>query len=180
MSRGYWRGGTYVPWGGRHESGGWGLIVVLAIAVLVFGTGWITGAARFVSGYVTGNEHGTEQLTSPVTQSAGGLTLTVQSVTRTRHFIRVGVVSRNNTGATLTMHLGGLCQLAGDDGKTLTADSYRSHWSDELAPGTKHRGILVFEGHLPRSATRASLSFTSIYGGPDSITVPDIRLKSTI
>lgn len=34
---------------------------------------------------------------------------------------------------------------------------------------------LVFEGHLPRSVRRASLSFTSIYGGPDSITVPDIR-----
>lgn len=177
MSRGHWRGGTYVPWGGgRDEPGGMWLVVVLAIAILVFGTGWITHAARFVIGYVTGNEHGSEQLRSSAIGRAGDLTLIVDSVTRTRHFIRVGVVARNDSGATLTMHLGSLCQLAGDDGTPLTADP-RSHWSDELPPGSKRRGNLVFEGHLPRSVRRASLTFTSIYGGPASITVPDIRLR---
>jgi hypothetical protein len=156
------------------------LIVVLAIAVLVFGTGWITHAARFVTGYVTGDEHGSERLSSPATQRANGLTLTVVSVIRTRHLIRAGVIGRNDSEATLTMHLGSLCQLAGDHGKTLTADSYRSDWSDDLAPRSLQHGTLVFEGHLPRSVSRASLSFTSIYGGPDSITVPSIRLRRSI
>jgi hypothetical protein len=155
------------------------LIVVLAIAVLVFGTGWITDTARFVVGYVTGNEHGTELFRGSVSQNAGGLTLTVTRVTRTRHFTRVNVVSRNHSGATMTIHRGGLCQFTGEDGTKLSADTYRGQWSDELAPGTKQRGAVVFEGHLPRSVRRASLSFTSIYGGPDSITVRGIRLKSS-
>jgi hypothetical protein len=151
----------------------------LLIAVLVIGVGGlgVTAGIRYAVGYLTGNEPGTSRLAEPATGSAGGLSLTVESVTYTAHFTRVGVAALNQTGTTVSLPLFGYCVLSGSDGTTLQADPFRSHWSDTLAPGILQRGVIVFGGHLPAPVLQAALSFTQIFGpGGGSITVHHITL----
>jgi hypothetical protein len=151
----------------------------LLIAVLVIGVGGlaVTAGVRYAVGYITGNEPGTSRLAEPVTASAGGLTLTVESVTYTAHFTRVGVAARNDTDTTVSLPLYGYCVFTGSDGTTLQADPFRSHWSDTLPPGILQRGTIVFSGHLPPSVLQAALSFTQIFRlGGGSITVHHINL----
>lgn len=169
------------PPSGQQARRGTPLAIVLVIAVLVIGVGGfaVTEAVRYGVGYITGNEPGTDRLKRPATASADGLTLTVESVTYTDHFTRVGLAARNETETSLSLPLFGYCVLTGADGTTLEADPFRSRWSDTLAPGSLQRGTITFKGHLPDSIRRASFSFTQIFGrlGGGSITVPDIRLR---
>jgi hypothetical protein len=141
--------------------------------------GWgVTQGVRYVVGYITGNEPGTERLIKPVTASAGGLTLTVESVEHTAHFTRVRLAARNNTRAALSLPLFGNCVFVGDDGSTLETDPFRSRWSETMAPGSVQRGAVIFNGHPSGSVTRASLNFAQIFGpGGGSITVRGIRLR---
>jgi hypothetical protein len=151
----------------------------LLITVLVIGVGGlaVTAGIRYAVGYFTGNEPGTSRLVQPATSSAGGLTLTVESVTYTAHFTQVGVAARNQTGTTVSLPLYGYCVLTGSDGTTLQADPFRSHWSNTLAPGILQRGVIVFSGHLPAPVLQAALSFTQIFGpGGGSITVRPLNL----
>jgi hypothetical protein len=164
----------------RAASRGISLPLALATAVLVIGVGGfaVTEGVRYVVGYVTGNESGTNRLVHQTSASAGGLTVTVEGVTYTAHFTRVDVAARNTTGTTLSLPLFGYCVLTGHQGTTLAADPFRSRWSDSLAPGSFQRGTIVFKGHLPASVRRASFSFTQIFGpGGGSITVRHLRLK---
>jgi hypothetical protein len=156
------------------------LAAALLISFLVIGVGgWaVTVGVRYAVGYITGNEQGTERLVQPATSSSGGLTLTVDSVVHTDHFTRVGVAALNETGSSLSLPLSGFCVFVGGDGTTLKADAFRSRWSETLAPGIRQRGTINFDGHIPKSVKRASLSFTQIFGpGGGSITVPDIMLR---
>lgn len=81
----------------------------------------------------------------------------------------------------MSLPLSGFCSLVGDDRTTLEADSFKSQWSETLAPGSSQRGTITFNGHLPDSVTGASLNFSTVFPqgfeGPDSITVPGIRLR---
>jgi hypothetical protein len=151
----------------------------LLITVLVIGVGGlgVTAGIRYAVGYVTGNEPGTSRLIQPATASAGGVSVTVESVTYTAHFTRVGVAARNQTETMVSLPLYGYCVLTGSEGTTLQADPFRSHWSDSLAPGVLQRGVIVFSGHLPAQIVQAALSFTQIFGpGGGSITVRPLYL----
>lgn len=152
----------------------------LLVAFLVMGVGGWTATlgVRYVVGYVTGNEQGTDRLVRPVTARSNGVTLTVEKVVYTDHFTRVRLVARNETGSSLSLPLSGFCVFVGEDGTTLTADSFRSRWSTTLAPGTRQSGTVTFDDHLPDSVKRASLSFTQIFGpAGGSATVRDIMLS---
>jgi len=151
----------------------------LLIAFLVIGVGGLaaTEGVRYAVGYITGNEPGTSRLVEPASASSGGLTLTVESVTYTAHFTRVGVAARNQSGTALALPLFDNCVFTGNEGTTLQADSFRSRWSDTLAPGSFQRGVIIFSGHLPALVLQASLSFSNIFGpGGGSITVHYLRL----
>ena len=111
--------------------------------------------------------------------AAGGLTLTVESVTYTAHFTQVGVAARNQAGTSLSLPLYENCVFTGSDGTTLQADPFRSRWSETLAPGSFQSGTIIFPGHLPDSVLQASLSFPQIFAlGGGSITVRPINLTA--
>jgi len=158
---------------------GMALPLALLTTVLVIGVGGLaaTIGIRYAVGYFTGNEAGTSRLVQPVSNSAGGLTVTVESVTYTAHFTQVGVAARNETGTMVSLPVYGYCVFTGSDGTTLQADPFRSHWSDTLAPGSLQRGTITFPGHLPDAVLQASFSFTQIFGpSGGSITVHAIML----
>jgi hypothetical protein len=163
----------------REASVGRAILVVL----LVIGVGGfaLTLGVRYVIGYLTGNESGTERLARPATGSAEGLTLSVESVVYTDHFTRLEVVTRNETGNSVSLPLFKNSLLVGGDGTTLEADSFRSRWSNTVAPGGVQRGTITFQGHLPDRVRRGRFGFTRVFamgfGGPDSIFVEGIRLK---
>jgi hypothetical protein len=167
------------PYPTRVKRRGMSLPAALLTAILVIGVGGLAATAgiRYAVGYFTGNETGTSRLAEPATASAGGLTLTVESVTYTAHFTQVGVAAHNETGSTLSLPVYGNCVFSGSEGTTLQADPFRSHWSETLAPGSFQRGTIVFPGHLPDSVLQASLSFSQIFTlGGGSITVHPINL----
>jgi hypothetical protein len=180
------RPGDAVPYRryGPAKRRGTPLPVALVVAVLVIGVGGyaVTQGVRYAVGYVTGNEPGTERLLEPASASAGGLTLTVESVKHTAHFTRVRIAARNDSEVPLTLPLFKNCLLVSDsgDGTTLEAEPFKSRWSEQLAPGSLQRGTITFDGHLPDTARRASFSFITIFafgpGGPRSIKVSEIRL----
>ena len=170
-------GGRYPP--PRVRARRTPLPIALLIAIVVIGGGGlaVTAGIRYAVGYFTGNEPGTSRLIEPATASSGGLTVTVESVTYTAHFTKVGVAARNQTDASVSLPLFGYCVFAGRDGTTLQADAMRSDWSSTLAPGILQRGVIVFSGHLPAQDLHAALSFTQIFrlsGG--SITVRPLDL----
>lgn len=147
------------------------LVVALVIAYLVFGLR-IPDQVKHGVQYITGNEPGREILKGARRASVGGLTLRVVRVERTTHFTRVLAEMHNTSPQTIQTHVNGdLCELAGG-GKVLHTNSWWSRaWTEELAPGDYETNNLVFSGHLPASAEPATLSFTEIVGGPDSISV---------
>lgn len=190
---------SYRRYGVEGERRGLPVPAVLLIAVLVLGVGgWAaTQGVRYAVGYVTGNEPGTERLRGgPVSATAGGLTLTVESVSQTAHFTRVRIEAKNDTDSSMTLPLFKNCVFRGGDGTTLEADAFKSRWTEDLGPGGLQRGTVTFKGHIPDSVRRAELSFSHIFSfpsstgfpdpgapiqppdlGPGSITVRDIRLR---
>ena len=103
-------------------------------------------------------------------------------VIHTPDFTRVTVMASNDRPNSITLPLFQNCTPRGADGTTLQADSFRSDWSETLAPGTHdQRGIVVFPGHLPDSVRSASLSFATVFeagfGGPKSLTVTGLALR---
>jgi hypothetical protein len=167
---------------GRRRGASLPVVLVVAVAVLGIG-GWaVTQGVRYAVGYVTGNESGTERLREGVSGTAGGLTLTVRSVEQTRHFTRVEVRARNDSGVTVTMPLFKNCFFVGGGGRTLEAESFKSRWPDTIAPGAPQTGTITFDGHLPDEARRASLKFATLFfQGPapqGGIEVSGIRLRS--
>lgn len=147
---------------------------VLVVFVLVGAGGYAAAAGvRYVAGYMSGNEPGTDVLARPASQSAAGVTLTVNEVLRTRHFTRVEIAVRNTGTESVSLPLFGNCTLVGADGTVLEADSFRSDWSDTIPPGGAQRGTVTFEGRLPPNVTGATLSFSHVFrlrGG--SVSVP--------
>ncbi len=153
------------------------------VILLVLGVGGFaaTQGVRYVVGYTSGKETGTDRLVTPVTKNAAGLALTVAKVEYTRHFTRVELTVRNNTSSTsITLPLFENCVFSAADGTTLQADDFRSQWSQTIPPGAFQRGTITFPGHLPTTAKRASLSFSHIFGtfNANAISVTGIRLRS--
>jgi hypothetical protein len=170
--------------GGRapQRAGRSGLAVGMVV-LLVLGVGGFaaTQGIRYVVDYTTGKETGTDRLVSQATKNAAGLTLTVVKVEYTSHFTRVELTVRNNTSTnSITLPLFENCVFSAADGTTLRADSFRSQWSQTIPPGAFQRGTITFPDHLPDTATRASLSFSHIFGtfDADAISVTGINLNS--
>lgn len=86
--------------------------------------------------------------------------LTVSQVIHTSDFTRGTVTASNDRPNSIILPLFQNCTLRGAGRTTLQADSFRSDWSETLAPGTHgQRGVVVFPGHLPSSlASRRSAS----------------------
>ena len=128
------------------------LPIGLLVTVLVLAGGGLAVAAgaRYVVGRITGDQEGTDRLVSAKSVKDKDVTLTVSQVIHTPDFTRVTVMASNDRPNSITLPLFQNCTLRGADGTTLQADSFRSDWSETLAPGTHgQRGIVVFPGHLP-------------------------------
>lgn len=165
----------------RAPVGRSGLVVALVV-LLVVGVGGfaVTKGIRAAVDYTTGKQTGSDRLVSEVTKKAAGLTLTVLEVEDTSDFTRVEVTVRNTSSVTsIGLPLFNNCVLSAADGTTLQADESKSQWTDSVAPGAFQRGVITFPGHLPKTATRASLSFSHVFGAFAAISVTGIQLKST-
>jgi hypothetical protein len=164
---------------GRRAPIGAGILV----AVLIIGGGGLALAYGIgtLTSFVTGNQSGTERLVTPVAQEAQGVTVTVQSVEQTRDFTRVEVSVRNGLSNTITLPLFENATMRAPDGTTLKADSFRSSWSDSIAPGQLSSGTVVFPGQLPDATTSATFAFARVFEqgfeGPDSIVVDGLMLR---
>jgi hypothetical protein len=168
-----------------HERQRRGLRLTTAIVtvLLVIGGGGlaVTLGTRYVVGVVTGSEPGVDRLVAPVSTSSKGLGLAVDTFEDTPHYTRLTVTVRNNVGNPLSLPLLGNCVVVGDDGTTIEADSFRSHWSVSVAPGSRQSGTIVFGSHLPSGVLDASLAFATVFeqgfDGPKSIRVDGLKLR---
>jgi hypothetical protein len=151
--------------------------IIIAILAVLIGVGVggfaLTAGAKYVGGYLTGNESGQDRLIKPVAKAGGGLTVTVENVTYTGHFTRVEVKLVNAGKESMNVPLD--ATLAGAEGEALRADASRSDWPGSIpASGTEH-GTITFKGHLPESASTANLTLKS---GGTTLTVPGLALSN--
>jgi hypothetical protein len=160
-----------------------GRVPLLAAALLLLvlcggGAAAATYGSKFLGGWLTGDEKGTNILAGPATGEAGPLKLTVDRAEQTRNFTRVHLAGTNSGDQSAKLVIG-FVQLTGDDGTTLKADPFRSDWPEDVTPGRAGvAGWLVFKDHLPPGTTSASLTFTTIFGpGGGEISVSDIPLQ---
>lgn len=166
----------------RPARGGQSVTSALVAVVLIVGLGGLaaTWGVRYAAGYLSGNEPGTDRLVEQVTSQSEGLSLTVTKFEETRHFTRVMVTVENSVGNSLSLPLFGNCLVVGGNGSTLEAESFKSDWSETVAPGVRQTGTITFSGHLPDGVRRARLVFSTVFeqgfNGPSSIQVPDLRL----
>jgi hypothetical protein len=154
------------------------IIAVLVLLALCGGGGFaVTGGVRFLVGWATGNESGTDRLAQQASGQGSGVTLTVRHVVYTSHYTRVDVLVQNGSQDSVSLPLFGNCVLTGSEGTTLQADPDRSRWATTIPPGASQSGTLVFGGTLPDSAQSASLSFSHVFVlGGRALTVRDIPL----
>jgi hypothetical protein len=161
-----------------------GTRVPMVVAVLVMlllcggGVGAVTFGARYIGGWVTGDEAGFDVLAEERSAEAGDVTLTVHQVLLTRHYTRVELSATNRGSNTINLPIFGNCQLIpSGDRRTLDGDPFRSDWSDAVPPGQTVRGIVTFP-RLPDGVDSISISFATIFGqfGATSITIADVPL----
>jgi hypothetical protein len=162
---------------------GLSLPAALFAIVLILGVGGFaaTLGIRYVVGYISGNEPGTDRLVQSVAIEAQGLTVRVTKFEETRHFTRLTVTVRNHVGKSLSLPLFKNCVVVGGNGTTLEADAFRSDWSESIAAGARQSGTITVTGHLPAGVRRASLAFSTVFEqgfeGPDTIRVTGLRLS---
>ncbi len=159
------------------------LTTAILTALLVLGGGGlaVTWGTRYAVGVFTGSEPGVDRLATPVSTTSKGLGLAVEKFEDTPHYTRLTVTVSNNVGNPLSLPLLGNCVVVGDDGTTIEADSFRSHWSESVAPGSRQTGTIIFGSHLPVGVAKASLAFATVFeqgfDGPKSIRVDGLSLR---
>jgi hypothetical protein len=155
--------------------------VLVVLAVCTGGAGGAAWVVQYAGGWVTGHEDGPDVLVEEVSATAGPLTLTVHAVLDTTHFTRVEITGANDGDESMRLPVFENCFLTAASGLTLTAGAFRSDWPEAIPPHGAVRGFLTFGRRLPPDTTVVSLAFTTVFvqgfGGPDSITVPRIRLR---
>jgi hypothetical protein len=164
----------------RRRSRGTPALVAILVALVVCGGGGlaITTGARYVVGWVTGKEDGTDRLVQAASARSGNVTLTVNRVLSTSHFTRVELTVQNSGSDSVTLPVYGNCTFTGAEGTVLAADPFRSQWSETVPPGALQRGTVTFSGKLPDEVARASLSFSHVFVlGGGAITVSGIALR---
>ena len=140
------------------------VVAVLAVLLLVCGGGGLalTAGIQYGYGWVTGNEDGPVVYRGTTSGKARAVTVTVTQVMITRHFTRAGITVRNTGDVTVTLPLYENCQLVDASGRSLQADSFRSQWSNNVAPGGTQTGVINFTGEA--GAGPATLSFGTVFG----------------
>jgi hypothetical protein len=159
------------------------IVAVVVIILLLCGAGGVAvtpGVQRAVS-WVQGMvcpqcEPGEDWLVGPVDGSAGALTVTVSEVEVNSRVIKVSLTAANDGGESLSLN-------AGFSHFTVAGQTFRYEGAGDFTidapPGGVAHGVFVYDGVPPRSATEASLSFTTIFGfGPESLTVTPIALRA--
>jgi len=161
---------------------GTSITVVLLVMVLVLGVGGLAVAwvGRYAVGWVTGNETGTSVLVDPRSSTSKHVTLDVLHIEETEHFTRVTAVATNGLANQISLRRFMNCTLTADSGTTLQADGFKGDWVEEVGPGEKHQGVIVFPGHLDAAADTATLAFASIWEfgntGPKSLRVKGLEI----
>lgn len=159
-----------------RSRGGPSLAGLLAV-VLALGAGGlaVTAGVRYAAGYFSGVEDGVDRLVgSPPTGGNRNVRLAVNHVFETDHFTRVDVTVVNRGQQTQSLPLFGWCSLVGSDGVALEADSFKSQWTEQVAPGVLQRGTITFPGHLAPDVSSATLNFTF---GFSPLKVAGIKLR---
>jgi hypothetical protein len=165
-----------------------GLPVLLGVLIMLVvcggGVAGVTYAAQYVGSFVTGEETGTNVLVTPQSATVGALTLTVKAVTLTAHYTRVDMTAANAGNSEISLPVFDNCQLNSPNGRTLSGDEFRSHWTQSIPAGQTVSGTVVFSRLADGTGTIA-ISFSVIYGmfaggaaGPASITVSNIALAA--
>jgi len=111
------------------------------------------------------------------------LVLRLSKVERTQDFTRVEIVVHNKLANTITLPGFQRATLSDAAGATLEVDSFRSSWSETIAPGQLRRGTIIFGGHLADGETTATVAFATIFeqgfDGPSSLVVPGPVIRSS-
>jgi hypothetical protein len=153
--------------------------IIIAIVVVLLGVGVggfaLTAGAKYVGGYLTGNESGEDRLIKPVAKPTGSLTVTVENITYTSHFTRVEVKLTNGGKQPISLPLTNTATLAGADGTALRADTSRSQWPGSIPNGGSADGTVTFKGHLPDATTSATLTLKS---GDTAVDVSGLKLSN--
>ncbi|GLY95919.1 hypothetical protein [Actinoplanes sp. NBRC 103695] len=158
-----------------RRNGARAVVAVVIVTVLVVSVFLV----RFVFGYVTGRESGLDRLIEPVSSRTGALTLVVERVETTPHFTRVEMSAGNSGSDALTLPLYSNCQLTAGR-TTKSADAFASEWPDNVPPDSTVSGVVVFRTVLPGEATKATVSFATIFGSLStrgSVVVRNIPLR---
>lgn len=163
--------------------------IALFVVVLIGLAGY--GAAvgvRYGVGYATGHEDAKsmERLvgTARPTGSSGKVSVTVSGLVDTAHFTRVTVRVDNGESIAAKLSLFNNCVFTAG-GVTLAADSFRSDFVEDIAPGSTQQGSISFPGHLPTGRLTGQLSFLHIFvfgrfGVNDAIVVRKIPLGPSV
>jgi hypothetical protein len=163
--------------------------IALFVVVLIGLAGY--GAAvgvRYGVGYATGHEDAksAERLVGTVrpTGSSGKVSVTVTGLVDTAHFTRVTVSVDNGESIAATLRLFENCVFTAG-GVTLAADSFRSDFVEDVAPGSTQQGSISFPGHLPTGRLTGQLSFLHIFvfgrfGVNDAIVIRKIPLGPSV
>jgi hypothetical protein len=164
-----------------HSSGKWLLVALLV--VIVIGGGAAYGISYGIS-YATGNETvQAERLVAPASGTALGVTVSVEKVDVTAHYIKVRLTATNRNRQTATLPLFGNCQLIDGSGTILKPGSLFGGLDPIDVPpnGTPISATITFRGKLSPAATTLSLGFNTVFGilSPDerSLQVNGIKLK---
>ena len=132
-------------------------------------------------------EVGLIALTSQVTASSGGLTLTVTRVAPADFgSTRIELTVQNNTATEMKLPLDfdvGNSTFRDDDGHWLPASDFYTgtEWPEIIPAHQSLKGAMGFERQFPARATKATLVLKfdvtdPSHRGPDGITVKDINL----
>jgi hypothetical protein len=163
--------------------------IALFVVVLIGLAGY--GAAvgvRYGVGYATGHEDAksAERLvgTARPTGSSGKVSVTVTGLVDTAHFTRVTVRVNNGESIAAKLSLFDNCVFTAG-GVTLAADSFRSDFVEDVAPGSTQQGSISFPGHLPTDPLTGQLSFLHIFvfgrfGVNDAIVIRKIPLGPSV
>jgi hypothetical protein len=151
--------------------------MVLLLAVCAGGgyalTTGVTWAAGKLSDLATPpwldktKDPGVERLAEEASNTAGPLTITVQSVRVNDQVTMIEVLAQNAGPDTLRLPTYTTAQLT-IPGATLEADPFAGAQEIVVPAGSDSFGTVVFDGVIPAGPAEIALHFTQIFGGFDS------------
>ncbi len=149
-------------------------IVYLIPIVIVLGFGAFIAYKVFGIPFV-----GTTSVPAGQSATAGGLTLTVNSVEKGTGQFRVHMTAKNQGRDALTLPLFGRFKVIDNLGNQYEADPFDSTFTESVAPGATVSGYAKMKTGLNESATTLKVTFTTVFGSfaVDSITVEGVPAR---